>query len=71
MLSKALIWTPMNPSKVFGFLFVAHGRAFVGIDRQRDGLLRVESVGDATHVLTFFTLDAVRIQSSEINALFY
>ena len=51
MLSRALVGTPVDPGGALLVCLVAHGRAHVGVDGQRDPARAADALGDAAQEL--------------------
>ena len=62
MLSRALVGTPVDPGGALLVCLVAHGRAHVGVDGQRDPARAADALGDAAQELALLALRAVRVQ---------
>lgn len=62
MLSRALVGTPVDPGGALLVGLVAHGRAHVGVDGQRDPARAADALGDAAQELALLALRAVRVQ---------
>ena len=65
VLPRALVGTPVHPGGALLVGLVAHGRAHVGVDGQRDLARAADPLGDAAQELALLALRAVRVQGAD------
>ena len=65
VLSRALVGTPVHPGGALPVGLVAHCRAHVSVDGQRDLARASDALGDAAQELALLALRAMRVQGAD------